>query len=154
VDGFQRLSGRDKILSAMKSPGFDPERQVILEEQPNIPPVTGSGPAGTVRITNQTSDYLDITADLNRPAVLLVTDAYSKYWTVTEHRGNAQTDYQVLPADYTLRAVPLAAGHHEIRLQYVAPAWRASEAVTCLALLAFLVYVVVSMRKPHPGEPA
>jgi hypothetical protein len=147
VDQVHLMAGRETILHAMMDPKFDPWRQVILEEQPNITPLAGSDPAGTVRITSQTSDYLDITADLSRPAVLLVTDAYSKYWTVTSHRGNAQADYQVLPADYTLRAVPLAAGHHEIRLQYVAPAWKASEAVTCLALLAFLAYAGLSLKK-------
>ena len=42
-------------------------------------------------------------------AVLLVTDAYAKGWRARALPGSAQATYDVLPADYTLRGIPLAA---------------------------------------------
>lgn len=158
VDRCRVLQGRDRILAELRRPDFDPARTVILEQTPDVPIAssdtsqTGTEsplPAGTARITAQTSDSLDISADVTRPCVLLVTDAYSKYWAVTEHRGDAQSRYQVLPADYMLRGVPLAPGHHEIRLQYVAPAWKISEAVTFVSLAAFFL-ALLPWRRAHP----
>jgi hypothetical protein len=153
VDHCQVLQGRDRILATLARPDFDPAQTVVLEQQPNVP-VAGPGengspvPAGAAVITAQTSDSLDITADVARPCVLLITDAYSKYWAVTQHRGNTQSQYQLLPADYMLRGVPLAPGHHEIRLQYVAPAWKASEAVTFASLAVFFL-ALLPWRKPQ-----
>jgi len=40
-----------------------------------------------------------------------------------------------------LRGIPLQAGHHTLRLQYVAPAWKISEAITTISLLAFFAYL-------------
>ena len=141
LDRARVMKGRENILKTLDSKDFFPEREVILEEQPNVQPVTGDGPAGIVRVTGQDTEWVDIDADLTRPAILLVTDAYSHYWEVTQHSGNSQSDYQVLPADYMLRGIPLQAGHHTLRLQYVAPAWKISEAITTISLLAFFAYL-------------
>jgi len=44
-----------------------------------------------------------------------------------------------------LRGIPLQAGHHTLRLQYVAPAWKISEAITTISLLAFFAYLIWSL---------
>jgi len=141
VDKYVVKTGREDIFAAMSSPGFDPAQTVILESDPGIKPETGSGNAGSVSITHQDTDYLDIEADLKRPAILLVTDPYSQYWTVSEYTSNFQREFRVYPADYTLRAIPMLAGQHTLRLQYIAPAWEESEGLTCLGILAWLLYL-------------
>ena len=60
-------------------------------------------------------------ADLAKPSILLVTDAYSMYWRARALQGSSQSRYDVLPANYVLRAVPLAEGHHLLRLEFVPP---------------------------------
>ena len=67
---------------------------------------------GTVRLLSTTTDSLTITADVARPMLLLVTDSYSRYWRAVALTGSSQSEYQVLPADYALMAVPLGPGHH------------------------------------------
>ena len=145
VDRCEVLTGRDRILAEMAAPKFDPARTVILESEPDVRPSRGAGSAGSVTITREDSDSLDIEADLSRPAILLVTDPYSRYWSVSRHEDGSQTDYRVLPADYTLRAVPLRAGRHNFTMQYLAPAWKLSEAVTGAALLAWLLYLAAPL---------
>ena len=100
---------------------FDPRAEVILESTP-VPPPAGVPFPGKATVTAETTDSLTVEADLPSAAVLVVTDTYSDGWKahslLRPGEGSAQTDYHVMPADYCVRAVPLAAGHHLLRLEY------------------------------------
>ena len=136
VTDYRVLPGRDAILAAMARPDFDPSRTAILETEPNPRPQPGPTP-GTVRILEATPDSLAIEADVRRPALLLITDPYSRDWRARPLVGDAH--YDLLPADYIIRAVPLAAGHHLLRLDYM-PAWfRAGMVVSVLAWLLWIL---------------
>jgi hypothetical protein len=117
IRDYRVVSGRDRILSAMNDPAFDPARTVILERQPRVSPAS-QDPAGAARIVDSSTDHLTISADLAGPAILLVTDGWSSGWRAVALSGSSQREYEVLPADYVLMAVPLEAGHHEFRLEY------------------------------------
>jgi uncharacterized membrane protein YfhO len=43
-----------------------------------------------------------------------------------------------MPANYCLRAIPLAAGHHLLRVEYSPLGFRAGKAVSMMALAVFL----------------
>ncbi|MBN1673582.1 MAG: hypothetical protein JXR37_21225 [Kiritimatiellae bacterium] len=129
--------GRDAVLAAMAEPSFDPRRTVILETEPEPPPVE-TEQKGTVRLLDASTDHLTIEADLPQPAVLLVTDGYSRGWRAQALAGSVQSAYQVLPANYVLRGVPLAVGRHRLRLVYRPAAFAVGAWVSGLALLAFL----------------
>ena len=115
------IAERDAELDAVFEPTFQPTREVLLETAP-VPAPAGVEQPGEVRLVRETTDALTIEADLRAPAILLVTDAYSDGWharSLLPGRGDgAQTRYQVLPADYCLRGIPLGKGHHEILLEY------------------------------------
>ena len=104
---------RNEELATIFDPEFEPSREVVLETAP-VPIPTGSAPAGVVRLVAETTDSLTIEADLEAPAILLVTDAYSDGWnarSLLPGRGNTSPmHYQVLPADYCLRGIPLGGG--------------------------------------------
>ncbi len=112
-----------EALRQVATPGWDPARSVILETEPRPRPEPHPNP-GSVRIAESSTDQLTIEADLIAPAILLVTDAYSTYWSAQALEGSTQSDYQVLPANYVLRAVPLGAGHHRMRMEYSPPYFR------------------------------
>ena len=76
-------------------------------------------------------------ADLPHPAILLITDAYSNGWRAQPLEGSAQHAYQVLPANYTLQAVPLSAGHHHLQLEYLPAAYQKGKWISLVSLLAF-----------------
>lgn len=107
------------VLRAMVPP-FDPRRTVILQTPPD--PAPADAPGGSVHVVAQTTDSLTVEADLPAAQVLVVTDAYADGWTARSLLGpgerSPQARYQLLPADYCVRAVPLAAGHHRILLEY------------------------------------
>jgi len=161
IDRYHVIGERDKIFAAMTKSDFDPNHEVILEQYPAIRPVSGAGPAGTVTITGQTSETLDLSADLNRPAILLVTDSYSRYWQVSELGSSSQNTDELLPADYTLRAIPLASGHHQLHMQYIAPFWKQSEVITFLSIGIWILAWIFPVKyrrspasiDPHANEP-
>ena len=140
------IPGRKEELGAIFDAGFDPAREVLLETAP-VPAPTGVAVAGRVRLVAETTDSLTIEADLAAPAVLLVTDAYSDGWharSLLPARGTgAQTQYQVLPADYCLRGIPLDRGHHEILLEYRPTAYVVGKWVSLAAGFLYLSGVVV-----------
>ena len=148
---------RKAELAAVFDPGFDPTREVLLETAP-VPAPTGAASAGVVRLVAETTDSLTIEADLAAPAVLLVTDAYSDGWQARSllpaHRPGAQTHYQVLPADYCLRAVPLGSGHHEILLAYRPVAYVLGKWVSLAAWTLYLLGVIAwcARRRPFRAE--
>lgn len=136
------VEGRDAILGALTDPAFDPRRVVVLESAPNpppeSPPVDGSGGSpGDVRLTDVSTDEVLIEAEVARPSILVITDAYSAGWRAVALPGSAQSVYSVMPANYVLRAVPLAAGNHRFRLEYAPRGFRVGRWVTLGALLGY-----------------
>jgi len=136
VGSCQVVQGRDNILAAMDDPSFDPRSKVILEQQPD--PAPAGAAAGTVRLVDSSTDHLTIQADLPAPAILLVTDAYSKGWHIRDLSGSAQRAYRILPANYALRAVALAAGHHLFRMEYLPRGYVAGKWISIGSSGAFL----------------
>jgi hypothetical protein len=124
------------MFSALVSASFNPAKTVFLETSP-----PGLNPSnlgqGTVNIVQNTTDHETITADNSAPALLMITDNYSKYWTASPMPGDTQRNYQVLPADYTLTAIPLSPGHHVIDLEYRPPFFTPALWVSGIGALAF-----------------
>jgi uncharacterized membrane protein YfhO len=122
----------------MSSRSFDPAREVILESRPEPEPGP-SGDAGQAKVTATGTDSLVIAADLAQPAILLVTDNYDKAWRARGLPGSGQDRYEVMPADYTLRAIPLSAGHHAILMEYAPRGFRIGRWISIVAATAYLV---------------
>jgi hypothetical protein len=156
VDGWQRLEHRNDILAALTAPTFDGRKTVILEGDPEPAPMSGPQPLGTARLLSTTTDSLTISADTTRPAMLLITDSYSRYWHATGLPGSSQSEYQVMPADYTLMAIPLAAGDHLIRLEYAPSGWLIGRWISLASLLLYIAAVIwwlLFARHPESKEP-
>lgn len=80
---------------------------------------------------------MTIVADVEAPSILLVTDGYSRAWRATGLEGGSQNRYAVVPANYALRAVPLGAGHHRLRLEYRPTAFVVGAWISALATIAY-----------------
>ncbi len=154
ISNTRILATRNELFAAMAQPTFDPRRLVLLESRPDPFPVP-SGDPGSVRVVDSsTSDALEIEADVRSPALLLVTDLYTRDWRATALAGSAQASYQLLPANYILRAVPLAAGHHHLRIEYDPPSFRWGLGVSTLAALAWLAGAGWCWRRARSAVPA
>ncbi len=143
VGQSMRISDRDQIFRALSDRSFDPAKTAILESDPAPAPVSG-GPPGTVRLIGNGADSMTIAADVVRPTLLLISDAYSRYWHAVALPGSSQSDYQVLPADYALIAVPLRAGQHRFRLDYAPQGYLIGRWISLGALVIYLVVVAMA----------
>jgi len=55
--------------------------------------------------------------------------------------------YELMPADYALRAVALDRGHHRLRLEYAPEGLRAAAMVSAIAWAAWVGAAVVFLRR-------
>jgi membrane protein YfhO len=137
ISNYRVLQNRDAIFDAMRSETFDPTREVILESPPEPKPVESNN-NGTARTTASTTDSLTIEANVEQPSILLITDAYAASWRTISLPGSTQAHYDLLPANYILRAIPLAAGHHLLRVEYRPIAFEIGKWVSLISMVAFL----------------
>lgn len=138
VSNYQIVRSRDAIFNTMRSALFDPRRQVILESEPEPTPVS-SEDSGAAQIVAASTDSLTIEADIIQPAILLITDVYTPSWRAVSLPGSVQSNYHLQPANYILRAVPLMAGHHRLRVEYASFAFAVGKWISLGASALFLV---------------
>ncbi len=136
IGNYSVLGNRDAIFSALHDSTFDPRHGVILESEPDPVP-THPGETGTVTVLDASTDRCDIEADLPAPAILLMTDPYSKGWHARALQPGPQASYQVMPANYILRAIPLAQGHHRIRIEYKPTAFTIGLAISLVCVAGY-----------------
>jgi len=147
------FTDRDQIFATMSDPVFDPQQTAILETAPS--PAPQAGAKGSAKIVSSGPGELVIEAETDKPALLLVTDLYAHGWRVDALPGSVQQKYEIQPADYILRAVPLQAGHHELRMVYAPGAWPLGIAVSSVAWLLWLGgFFVVLRSRAAPAKPA
>ena len=147
------VKGRDRIFAAMAAKGFDPRRTVILETPPQPWP-SAFAKRGSARVVDSSTDHLTIEADLPAPAILLITDTYADGWRAVALPGSVQQSYQLMPGNYTLRAVPLKAGKHRLRVEYSPLAFRVGVWVSAVSAAAYLALLGWHVRRSRAGGPA
>jgi hypothetical protein len=140
VQRFRVMGRRDEIFGAMTNATFKPREEVILESPPDPLPAAGAE-AGKAHVMDSSTDHLTIEAVLASPGILLITDTYARGWRARALPGSAQAAYKVMPANYCLRAVPLSAGKHVLRLEYVPSGFRVGKWISMISAGVFLVLV-------------
>jgi hypothetical protein len=147
VDSAVVVPDRAEMLRTLLSPDFDPRRRVLLETTPDPPPEPWAGSPGQVRFTAVDTDTLDFEIDTPRAALLLVTDSYARGWRAVAAGTSPQARYDVLPANLALRAVPLSAGHHRLRMEYVPSGFVVGRVISVLALIGWVLAAVAIARR-------
>jgi len=120
IQDWKVAETRNEIFQEMAKKTFDPENTVVLEKTPfsPVPEDLKSDTKNTFAVLERASDHFTVKADLATRAVLLITDNYSKGWQVRTLSQNLQGQYRIMPANYTLMAIPLTAGKHHFRVYY------------------------------------
>jgi uncharacterized membrane protein YfhO len=153
VGDYTVISDREQLLRQLTSPAFIPTLRVFLESEPAIKPAGSSDP-GNVRVISQTSDTLEIEANVKSPAILLITNNYSKGWRVVPLEPSPQQqEYQMMPANGTLQAIPLAAGKHHLRVEYAPLSFRIGAWVSGISLLLYVIAIVLLARARLARNP-
>jgi hypothetical protein len=145
TDVFQPPS-KLQLLQYICGDGFNPARTAVTETPMPFPAERNAEPAGTVSIKNLSMEQLEITANLTKPALLVITDNYSKGWRVMPATGIA-ADYSVIPANHTLIGIPLRSGSHHFILEYSPLSFRIGRWISLAALVTLLTTSVLLMRR-------
>ncbi|MBN2309171.1 MAG: hypothetical protein JXR94_09385 [Candidatus Hydrogenedentes bacterium] len=159
VEDWRVAAGRDAILDALGAPAFDPWNTVILEaEPPGLPRDGARGDASTPRLIDESTDHITVEVDVARPAVLLVTESYNPGWRAYSlDDAPPQERYDVVPGDYAFQAVPLAPGHHRIRIEYAPWTFRVGKwvSLTSAGFVGLLgAWLLVRRGRAARGDPA
>lgn len=154
VQDYKVVEDEDSAFAALEEEGFDPLKTVVLESTPSPAPEASEARA-TLRIVDRSTDHMTFECDLDKAAILVVTDVYSEGWRAVALPGSVQSQYEVLPADFVLRAIPLTAGHHAFRLEYSPLSYRLGRAFSIISLLIFATAVAYSVfRRPKAEDPS
>lgn len=136
------ITKRDNIFAAMQNITFDPRKTVILETPPDPLPIK-LPQQDIVKITDSSTDHLNVKADLAAPAILLLTDVYSSGWRAKALPGSVQKRYKIMPANYILCAVPLSKGNHYFRLEYLPSGFLVGKWISLISLVIYVGFLVV-----------
>jgi len=136
VQRYRVFHDRDTIFAAMRDAAFDPRREVILERAPEPEPASSDNP-GSARVVDSSTDFLTVEADLKQPSILLITDVYTPAWRAVPLPGSVQSHYDLQPANYMLLSIPLAAGHHRLRVEYAPRAFEVGKWISILSAILF-----------------
>jgi hypothetical protein len=116
VSSLRSFATRGTLLDALASaPVGDLGSTAFFEATDGpLPPVSGGGTAGPMRIRG---DRRDIVVRADAATVLVVTEQYNRYWTATVD-GSA---VRIVPVDGAFMAVPVPSGAHTVTLSYRPP---------------------------------
>jgi Bacterial membrane protein YfhO len=131
------------VLINVLQPSFDPREVAIVENNPGI--------GREVRARSGDATYLQVSpeeaiveARAFAPSLVVIRNAWDRNWTATVDGRPAE----VLRADYFIQAVPVEAGHHEIRLVYHDPALFRGLVVSGAIWAALVVALVAGIALP------
>lgn len=147
VGGYEVLADDKASIERLKSPAFDPQTTVVLEQAPEGFASQGQ-PQGRVEVEYYRPNEVKLRVETDRPALLVMSDNWYPAWRA-EVDG---TPAPVLRANYTFRAVPVPAGVHLVKFRYRSGVFNAGLAVSLatalLSLAGIAACIIYEKRKP------
>lgn len=141
--------GGGSVAQLIETP-LDPRRTLLVDGNP---PLTAGGDAadpGTATITRYQPNAVVVRVDARHPAYLVLADRYEEGWRAWVDGQEAP----ILRANVLLRAVPLAAGQHEVLFVYDPPVVRLGTAISLATALVVLGGGWWSLRPRRAAPPA
>jgi uncharacterized membrane protein YfhO len=133
----------------MKSGSVDFHSTVMLESEPDIEPAANDG---NVTVTKWSPNEITFSTSAGAPSILVASEIYYPAWKAYVDGQPAQ----LLRGDYSLRAVPLAAGDHVVDMKFESDAFGTGRIISIVSLLLVLGgigYVLARRRsKASPDD--
>jgi hypothetical protein len=142
VNQYAVIRTTDELLQGLEAPDFSPKKSVILENEPLILP-SREKLDYEVEILEQTTDSFVLRIRTEENGILVNTDSYSKDWKVSPFEDSVQQEYEIMPANHALRAIPLKAGTHHFKLEFMPDAFRYGKWATFVGLGMYLLLLSV-----------
>ncbi len=122
---------------------IQPRNEVLLQQD-----VLSKGKRQTYKaadITKATPNKLQITAALNEPGYLVLSDIYYPGWSAQVN----ESLIPILPANFSLRAIPLPAGNHDVHLSFTPPGFKIGRLISIMTLaIVFILLIKSSHSSP------
>jgi uncharacterized membrane protein YfhO len=139
VHATKRVSGRQAMFVELAKPDFDPWSYALVEEElAGLPHDGASGRGKLPSIVSRSAGEVTIDADLDRPGLLILGDAWYPGWkALVDGR-----ETKIVPANYVMRSVQLPAGKHRVEFRYAPASFRVGAMITLTALLLVVAIVL------------
>jgi hypothetical protein len=138
--------GKEEIFQRVSGQGFDPLKGVLLESLPGLNPQDGKLKS-RLSLRDLSTDQIEVEVELSKPAILIITDNYSKDWKTKSLVLQNQTAYPVFPANGFQRGIPLSEGSHHFLLEYRPALFDIGKWVSILAWAVFLILLVLKRKR-------
>jgi hypothetical protein len=132
--------------AVLTSPGFDPDRIVVLHNAAASARAVEPAPAvagSSARIVAERSDELVIRANAPEGGYLVLSDTFYPGWTAQVDGAPARIER----ANLSLRAVSLPRGAHEVRFEYRPSASRRGAVISGLAWLVIALIAAIALAR-------
>jgi hypothetical protein len=137
ISDWVKFASVEPALSYMLQDNFDPTRTIVLESESSVKTQPAAEPPGYASVVAGDTDWMEIHATLTRPGILLITNSYSSGWRASPLAPSSQTEYDIVPADWALMGIPLGAGAHHLRLEYLPRSFTIGKWLSIFATLGF-----------------
>jgi len=134
-----RIAEENKILDILKSSGFDPRAEVILEDDPGLPHAPGKLPMSEARIADYSANRVVCQTDGPVSGFLVLADNWHPDWCAFID-GKPVKLYR---ANYLFRSVYVPVGKHEVVFAFVSKGFNTGKIITILSLIAALALILV-----------
>jgi len=152
VPGYRVIKESPAALNFLYSPDFNPVKEVVLEEDPGIPP---AGPAAAAKGTNTltvekwTLNEMVFKADVVRPSFLVLSEIYYPKWRCYVDGKQVK----IFKTDYLFRSVWLAEGRHDVVFRYHNDGLYVLTLLIALSSGLFLIVFILRKRKKYFDFP-
>jgi hypothetical protein len=136
VVGDYTVATGDQSLGMLAGGAIDLRRSVILSEEPAIKPEPGD--SAVVSIVREHDKALSLSVTLDRPGIVVISDAYYPEWKATVDGVPAT----IIRANHAFRALALEAGAHEIEMHYEAALLRKGATISITTFVLTILALV------------
>jgi hypothetical protein len=142
---WQVVTNDQQTLELLASPGFDPEKTLLVND-PMTPTNSTLPPpvAGTVSFLSYAPKHIALKANAAGPSVLLLNDKHDPNWKVFVDGKPAA----LLRCNFLMRGVRVPTGEHTIRFDFVPPVGVFYVSLTVVLLGLGLLGFVAFARAP------
>ncbi|MCZ6597661.1 MAG: YfhO family protein, partial [Planctomycetota bacterium] len=140
--GFVVLEDQDERLAHLGAADMDPSIAVLHRRPEGEVDVDATGFAGTVEVERYAPLEVVLRAEMERPGLVVLADAFHPGWTATVDGGEVEIER----VDHALRGIWLGAGESRIEMRYEPASMRMGLALGAFALLAIGALIGLGRR--------
>ncbi|MBA4312062.1 MAG: hypothetical protein C0417_05490 [Chlorobiaceae bacterium] len=139
------IRNEDSVSAYMMDPNFDPRSIVVFEDDPHFK-IDGIAGSGNVTITSYSLNNISLRAETPNDGFLVLSEIFYPGW-VAYIDGLPSPVYR---ANWSLRAIPVQSGKHEIVLRFEPESFRRGTWITLLTIMISLAVIIfIQIKKKN-----